>query len=240
MVSGGLARKRRRLEQHETEEPTENRVTNSTGNRRNRLRPRIGSPVKNASSVKETEPIAANSASRTDFNSSTSHAQSFGDSIGAAPLEDFESKHLSGYIGLTQDQTIRSAPRPPLSGYDLDRLNYHIDLQDFGTHVQKAANAVFSSDRRSRYTKVTVLLLSWEDEDPQLPVSLEIEELKDVFVNLYGFEVDEWFIPPINSHGALNLKILQFLQDSCAKHLKLVYYAGHGRLSTHGQAVWTR
>ncbi|KAE9364287.1 hypothetical protein N431DRAFT_421152 [Stipitochalara longipes BDJ] len=129
----------------------------------------------------------------------------------------------------------------PPSGYDIDQLNYHIGLQEFGRGLQLAANAVFSNtgDRRSRYTKVSAILLSWEDEDPNLPVSLEIESLRDVFINLYGFEVEEWRIPDVKSHTALNLKILQFLDDSDAKHLKIVYYAGHGKLSNHGQAIWT-
>jgi len=129
---------------------------------------------------------------------------------------------------------------PPPSGYDLDRLNYHIDLQEFGRGLQNAANAVFSNDRRSKYTQVSALLLSWEDEDPRLPVSLEVCALKDVFVNLYGFEVEEWQIPATNSHMELNLKVLEFLKDSSINHLKIVYYAGHGKLSNHGQAVWTR
>jgi len=49
----------------------------------------------------------------------------------------------------------------PPSGYDLDQLNYHIGLQEFGRDLQLAANAVFSGtgDRRSRYTKVGELSL---------------------------------------------------------------------------------
>jgi len=135
-----------------------------------------------------------------------------------------------------------SSPKtaPPLSAYDLDRLNYHINLQEFGRGLQTAANAVFSSDRRSKYTRVSAILLSWEDEDPRLPVSLEISALRDVFVNLYGFDVEEWQIPAVDSHMELNLKILEFLKDSSTNHLKIVYYAGHGKLSNHGQAVWTR
>ncbi|KAF8854102.1 hypothetical protein BDZ45DRAFT_597553 [Acephala macrosclerotiorum] len=129
----------------------------------------------------------------------------------------------------------------PPSFYDIDQLNYHIDLQEFGKGLQVAVNAVFSGTghRRFRYSRVSAILLSWEDEDPSLPVSLEIAALREVFINLYGFEVEEWKIPDVNSHTALNLKILQFLGDSDTKHLKIVYYAGHGRLSNHGQAIWT-
>jgi hypothetical protein len=44
----------------------------------------------------------------------------------------------------------------PPSGYDIDQLNHHIGLQEFGRGLQIAANAVFSNtgNRRSRYTKV--------------------------------------------------------------------------------------
>ena len=130
--------------------------------------------------------------------------------------------------------------QPPPTAHDLDRLRYHIDLQDFGKGVQEAASAVFSTDRRSRYTQVSALLISWEDEDPQLPVSIEINALKAVFVDLYGFAVEEYQIPPMNSHKKLTRRILDFFDDENSKHLKIVYYAGHGKLSAHGQSVWTR
>jgi hypothetical protein len=141
-------------------------------------------------------------------------------------------------VAVEGDASPSSYPPPP--GHELDRLNYHIDLQDFGRGLQDAANAVFTTDRRSRYTQVSALLLSWEDEDPQLPVSLEIRALKEVFVELYGFEVEEWLIPPVESHGELNMRVLNFLKGSNSKHLKIVYYAGHGKLSNHGQSLWTR
>jgi hypothetical protein len=52
-------------------------------------------------------------------------------------------------------KTPKSNIMPP-SGYDIDQLNYHIGLQEFGRGLQLAANAVFSGtgNRRSRYTKV--------------------------------------------------------------------------------------
>ena len=103
-----------------------------------------------------------------------------------------------------------------------------------------AADAIFSSDRRSRYTQVFALLLSWEDEDPELPGSLEMRALKEVFVDLYGFEVEQWQIPAVKSHMELSMRVLNFLKDSCSKHLKIIYYAGHGELSNHGSPLWTR
>ncbi len=94
---------------------------------------------------------------------------------------------------------------------------------------------MFSSDnaRGSRCTKATALLLSWEDEVPQLPGLLEMGELKNVFVSLYRFEIEEWHIPSKNSHLELKVRTLQFLKDSASRDLKIVYYTGHRKLSTH-------
>jgi hypothetical protein len=55
---------------------------------------------------------------------------------------------------------------------DMDRWTYHADLQTFAKSLQITANAVLPNDRTSRYEKVSVLMLSWTDEDPQLPVFL--------------------------------------------------------------------
>jgi hypothetical protein len=62
-----------------------------------------------------------------------------------------------------------------------------------------------------RYTAVHVLLLCWEDEDPKLPVSIEVEELRDVFKNVYNFDAEVWKIPSEGSHKLLNRKILDFV-----------------------------
>ncbi|KAE8443543.1 hypothetical protein EG329_001783 [Mollisiaceae sp. DMI_Dod_QoI] len=166
--------------------------------------------------------------------------------------EGGEGRHDGTLIASQSEMDLDDVPEIPLSKmsppsfYDIDQLNYHTDLQEFGKSLQVAIDAVFSDTgrRSSRYTqltplKISAILLSWEDEDPNLPVSLEISTLRDVFINLYEFEVEEWKIPDVNSHTALNLKILQFLHDNDTKHLKIVYYAGHGRLNNHGQAIWT-
>ena len=85
-----------------------------------------------------------------------------------------------------------------------------------------------------------MILLSWEDEDPRLPVSLEIRELADTFTQSYGFNVEEWLIPAEDCHNALQARILQFLGGNNPKHLKIVYYGGHGKLTNHGTPAWTR
>ena len=164
------------------------------------------------------------------------HSRSF-----PIPTKRGRSRSLSSCEQITRvDDDLLIRKHYPLSGHDLDKLNYHVYLEDFGSQLQRAANAIFPGDQISRYSEVHVILLSWEDEDPKLPVSLEIKALADVFSDLYGFEVEQWLIPSDNSHNRLQKKILKFLGDDDAGHLKIVYYAGHGKLTNHGTPAWTR
>ncbi|TVY45494.1 hypothetical protein LSUB1_G000873 [Lachnellula subtilissima] len=222
--AGPAPRKRRRLDKDEVEDEDKDPEEIDDRNR-------PGALVRTAIVVEDDELAASVATQRTP---DSEPSDMFRETIGPAPGIDPSTGHDS-----SAEKQCRSVSRPPLSGYDLDRLNYHVGLRDFGTSLQKAANAVFASDRRSRYTRVSALLLSWEDEDPRLPVSLEIRDLKHVFITLYGFEVQEWQIPAVDSHVELNMRVLQFLKDGGSGHLKIVYYAGHGKLSNHGQAIWT-
>jgi hypothetical protein len=126
------------------------------------------------------------------------------------------------------------------SGYSLGRLNDHVRLQDFGVELQKAADAVFPSGQTSRYTKVDVILLSWEDEEPDVRISSDLQDLSDTFANLFGYHVEEWLIPAEDSHNKLQVKILQFLWESNPSHLKIVFYGGHAKLASNGQPMLTR
>lgn len=146
----------------------------------------------------------------------------------------------SGGIPPKENGGSKQISYPPPTGHEIDRLQYHIGLQDFGAGLQKAANAIFPRQQASRYDKVDVILLSWEDEDPKLPVSVEIKTLKDTFTDVYGYDVEEWLIPAEDSHNQLQARILKFLGGSDPRHLKIVYYAGHGKLTNHGQPAWTR
>jgi hypothetical protein len=131
---------------------------------------------------------------------------------------------------------------PPPTFADIDRWNFHTDLKKFGEELQSAANAVFPNEKRSRYSKVSVLMLSWSDEDPHLPVSHEISKLHGVFQNIYGFETDQWAIPDVNSHYMVTQKIMDFVKptDKSKSHLKIVYYAGHAKLMSTRVLAWTR
>jgi hypothetical protein len=132
---------------------------------------------------------------------------------------------------------------PPPTSRELDQLQYHISLQEMGETLQKAANATYPNGNRSRYTTVYVLLLCWEDEDPKLPVSMEVNELGELFCDAYHFgDVEVWKIPSEGSHKRLNRKVLDFVElgGDSKDDLKIVYYGGHGILSLNRQSSWAR
>jgi hypothetical protein len=148
---------------------------------------------------------------------------------------------------LTNSTTRQESPakrwpvvKPPPTAEEIDRLNYHNGLQKFGEALEEAAKAVLSNHAKSRYRNVHVLFLSWEDEDPQLPVSLEISKLFDVFVNIYHFQAEILHIPNQNSHNKVSKKILEFVGEDDTDDMKIVYYAGHGRLTQNRLLSWTR
>jgi len=133
-----------------------------------------------------------------------------------------------------------STPTPKFA--DHDRSQYHIDFEDFTKGLQAAADAVFPNNQTSRYTKVFVLMLRWADEDPNLPFSVEINKLNDVFHEIYHYETEIWNILTENCHYRLNEKIMDFVKptEESQRHLKIVYYAGHARLLDTRLLVWTR
>lgn len=120
--------------------------------------------------------------------------------------DDKDGSPAQGYIS-----SANSTPPPPTAA-DNDRWQYHIDFQTFTNSLQAAANAVFPNDTKSRYSKVSVLMLSWTDEDPKLPVSLEMDSLYEVFHKTYGYETERWAIPDENCHYELTGKIMDFVK----------------------------
>jgi hypothetical protein len=131
---------------------------------------------------------------------------------------------------------------PPPRADEIDRWQCHTSLRRFGTQLQMAANAIFPNIATSRYRDVYVLMLKWKDEDPRLPVSQEISKLHDVFQDVYHFNTESWHIPNEDCHAEVNQKILDFkkLGGNSKDDLKIVYYAGHGKLTRNRLLSWTR
>ena len=123
--------------------------------------------------------------------------------------------------------------------HDISNTPFHVrDIKALGEILTNAAEAAFPNRGVSRYKEVHTLLLSWEDDN--LGVADEIDELRDVFRNLYSFEAEEWKIPSKRSHNSLAAKVLGFLDDYESKdNLLIVYYGGHGEMNDDRQCVWS-
>jgi hypothetical protein len=114
-------------------------------------------------------------------------------------------------------------------------------LKDFGKALEDAAKAAFPNDKKSKYSRVYVLLISWQTEDPRLPVAREISTLREVLEVIYHYEVEEFCIPDLGSHAAVSKKINTFVEvnGDCGSDLKIVYYAGHSSLSRNKELIWS-
>ena len=131
---------------------------------------------------------------------------------------------------------------PPPRADEIDRWQHHIAFQQFGEDLRSAAAALFPNTATSRYKNVYVLMIMWEDEDPKLPVSDEIKKLERVFKNIYHFNTEVWSIPDLDCHAEVNQKILDFTRSggNFKDDLKIVFYAGHAKLTMNRLLSWTR
>jgi hypothetical protein len=128
-------------------------------------------------------------------------------------------------------------PRPE----ELDRTLRHTGLEDFGKALATAARTIYPNNTKSRYTRVYVLLICWQTQDPKLPVEREIIGLRKVLEDVYQYEIDEFRIPDSESHAAVSEKINTFVKvnNNSSNDLKVVYYAGHSRLSRTKELIWS-
>jgi hypothetical protein len=134
-----------------------------------------------------------------------------------------------------------TTPSVPPRTDELDRTLRHIGLEDFGKALNDAAAAVFPNNQKSRYTRVYVLLIWWQTQDPKLPVEQEISPLRKVLEEDYHYDVEEFRIPDCDSHAEVSEKINSFVKvgKNSNSDLKIVYYAGHSRRSRTNELWWS-
>ena len=88
----------------------------------------------------------------------------------------------------------------------------------------------------SEDSSVHVLLLSWEDTEPDHAQSLE--ELREVFWFDFDYETSWFRIPDQEPQEKLETKISEFLRLRGKKgNLLILCYAGHGG-SDNGRLIW--
>lgn len=77
----------------------------------------------------------------------------------------------------------------------------------------------------SKYDKVEVLLLQWQDDD--LGVNTEIQELNRLFRSHYNFTTYVRYIPSEDAEDYLTRTIVEFRKGKGCNDLLIVYYGGH-------------
>jgi len=128
---------------------------------------------------------------------------------------------------------------PDMSFNEEESMEYPIKLQEFGDRLTQAGGSIFSSGDIA-YIRVSCLLLSWEGESSQFPLSHEIPELAELLRKSYNFDVEQFKIPTNDSNANVMAKIAQFLLDESPTHLKIVYYGGSGKVYSNGRSEWRR
>jgi hypothetical protein len=142
-------------------------------------------------------------------------------------------------IGSESEQESPSRNSTPPGLEEFERWQAHIGLQKFGEGLNAAAKAIFPSDGRPQYSKVYVLMLSWDVEGSAVS---GISRLSSIFKDVYHFDVESWIIPSEGSQATTAQKILDFVRfgGDSDDDLKIVFYAGQTRLIRNKDLALTR
>jgi hypothetical protein len=112
---------------------------------------------------------------------------------------------------------------------ELEKTEFH--LPNFRTFIKNLNDATTSQweTRSEPYKRVFTLLIRWEDDD--LGVVQEINDLKCIFGDTYGFDVELWTIASTRDrYQDLSNKIQSSLKEyDTEDSLFILYYGGHAR-----------
>jgi hypothetical protein len=111
--------------------------------------------------------------------------------------------------------------------------SHYPEFQDFLEDAKNAMQGAFPIQSRPRNSRVGVLLLRFASDE--LGVIPELEDLEEVFGDVYGFKTEIWDIPDEFAQTKLSNKINEFRDEYCdlGAHQKeslpllIVYYGGH-------------
>ena len=111
------------------------------------------------------------------------------------------------------------------SADEVDASNYQIiwsNVMDEGNYVKP-----------SGYNEVEVLLLCWDQGSADIATHLEVESLRAVFVDKFGYNAT---VAKLDANAQkrlqvqVNAKVAKFVEDHDGPNtLMIVYYAGHGK-----------
>lgn len=111
---------------------------------------------------------------------------------------------------------------------------------DFSRWLETLESAIRGAwlSRHNMYSRVSVLMLSWDDFDQSRPsLQMELGQLQNVFRELYKFEVKHCIIPLTDPANNIVQQLQQIEQDNRQPNsLTIVYYAGNVRPGSSSDA----
>ena len=134
-----------------------------------------------------------------------------------------------GLSGRRQATDPGEAPRgPPTAGEEQEHI------------VESNGRIWYQGWPLSKYRRVQVLLIQWEDED--LGVDEEVRKLEAVFScghpKGYNFHTQRYSIPNDDPEDQLTLRLMDFRKGATDEDLLIVYYAGHAG-GTAQECIWS-
>ena len=111
------------------------------------------------------------------------------------------------------------------------------EFESFARHLQDAAMLIYRQTQKSPYTKVSALLLTWEDDNA---AEHEAVALDSILRDRSNYRTECWSIPSVpNPSVKLGIRVASFLENALPAHLLIVYYAGHSFVGADNQVFWT-
>jgi len=107
----------------------------------------------------------------------------------------------------------------------------------FTRSLQDAASRAVPTPKDGGYSSVRVFLLYW-DEDYSI-VNTDLESLRDVFVDDYGYEVESFAIPSKDPFTAIYTRLTEFVvYNNDPEGLIIMYYCGDMILNHNREGCW--
>ncbi|KAF3057959.1 hypothetical protein GL218_05574 [Daldinia childiae] len=114
---------------------------------------------------------------------------------------------------------VQEAPPPPPERHE---------FESFARHLQDAAMLIYRQTQKSPYTKTSVLILRWEEDNA---VEHDLASLDQVLCDRYNYRTERFNIPTgLNPSVKLGVCMASFLENAAPDHLLIIYYAGMAML----------
>ncbi|KAI0142226.1 hypothetical protein GGR57DRAFT_393998 [Xylariaceae sp. FL1272] len=131
-------------------------------------------------------------------------------------------------------------PAPPVQHYPAPEAPRPVaernEFESFARHLQDAAMLIQRQSQKPSYENVSVLLLSWEDDNA---AEQDILALEQVFRERYKYRTEKYTIPAVpNASVKLGVRVASFLEPAGPDTLLIVHYAGYAFVGSDKQMYW--